>query len=126
MAETRLHKVIVLHCNHAQELDDDSVHQALHDLRQLGCHLLNQSVLLAGINDDAHVLAALSQSLFTHGVVPYYLHILDKVKGAAHFDLPFDRVQVIYQQLQKLLPGYLLPRLVCEEPGKLSKTLLFV
>lgn len=98
--------------------------QVLNDLRQIGCHLLNQTVLLAGINDDAHILADLSQALFAYGVLPYYLHRLDKVEGAAHFDLPFTRVQSIYQQLQHLLPGYLLPRLVCEEPGKLSKTLL--
>jgi EF-P beta-lysylation protein EpmB len=120
---TRFNKVIVLHCNHAQELDE-SVHQVLNDLQQIGCHLLNQTVLLAGINDDAHVLADLSQALFAYGILPYYLHRLDKVEGAAHFDLPFTRVQSIYQQLQHLLPGYLVPRLVCEEPGKLSKTLL--
>ncbi|QMT61441.1 EF-P beta-lysylation protein EpmB [Legionella sp. PC997] len=120
---TRFKKVIVLHCNHAQELDD-SVGRVLRELQQIGCHLLNQTVLLAGINDEAHILANLSQTLFEYGVLPYYLHRLDKVKGAAHFDLPFEKVQAIYQQLQNLLPGYLLPRLVCEEPGKLSKTLL--
>ncbi|MDR3504135.1 MAG: EF-P beta-lysylation protein EpmB [Legionella sp.] len=124
LTTTRLKKVIVLHCNHPQELQDDVVGQVLHDLRQAGCHLLNQSVLLTGINDDAQVLASLSQSLFNHAVIPYYLHTLDKVKGAAHFDMPFTKAQVIYQQLQQLVPGYLLPRLVCEEPGKLSKTLL--
>jgi EF-P beta-lysylation protein EpmB len=123
LKNTQLNKVIVLHCNHAQELDD-SVRQVLHELRQSGCHLLNQTVLLAGINDDAHVLASLSQALFSYGVIPYYLHILDKVKGASHFDLPFEKTKVIYQQLQNQLPGYLLPRLVCEEPGKQSKTLL--
>lgn len=124
LTTTRLKKVMVLHCNHPQELQDDVVGQALHDLRQAGCHLLNQSVLLAGINDDAQILASLSQSLFNSAVIPYYLHTLDKVKGAAHFDMPFSKAQEIYQQLQQLVPGYLLPRLVCEEPGKLSKTLL--
>lgn len=124
LTTTRLKKVMVLHCNHPQELQDDAVGQALHDLRQAGCHLLNQSVLLAGINDDAQILASLSQSLFNSAVIPYYLHTLDKVKGAAHFDMPFSKAQEIYQQLQQLVPGYLLPRLVCEEPGKLSKTLL--
>jgi L-lysine 2,3-aminomutase len=123
LENTQLNKVMVLHCNHAQELDD-SVRQVLHGLRQSGCHLLNQTVLLAGINDNAHVLASLSQALFSYGVIPYYLHILDKVTGASHFDLSFDRVQVIYKQLQNQLPGYLLPRLVREEPGKQSKTLL--
>lgn len=123
MHTTRLRKVVVLHCNHAQELDD-SVKQVCTDLKKVGCHLLNQSVFLAGINDNAHVLADLSHSLFAYGVMPYYLHVLDKVNGAAHFDLPFSRVRAIYHQLQTLLPGYLLPRLAREEPGKASKTLL--
>jgi L-lysine 2,3-aminomutase len=118
-----LKKVIVLHCNHPQELDEH-VRQVCLDLQQSGCFLLNQSVLLTGINDDAMILAALSQSLFAYGVMPYYLHVLDKVKGAAHFDMSFSKAKVIYQQLQTLLPGYLLPRLAREEPGKLSKTLL--
>ncbi|ARB92321.1 EF-P beta-lysylation protein EpmB [Legionella longbeachae] len=123
LKKVKLNKVIVLHCNHAQELDD-SVRPVLHELRRIDCHLLNQTVLLAGINDNAHVLADLSQTLFSFGVLPYYLHVLDKVKGAAHFDLPFNTVKGIYQQLQNLLPGYMLPRLVREEPGKSSKTLL--
>lgn len=123
LKNTRFNKVIVLHCNHAQELDE-SVRHVLHDLQQIGCYLLNQAVLLAGINDDAQILADLSQTLFAYGVLPYYLHQLDKVKGATHFDLAFATIQSIYKQLQNLLPGYLLPRLVCEEPGKLSKTLL--
>ncbi|MGL5743469.1 MAG: EF-P beta-lysylation protein EpmB [Legionella sp.] len=123
LQKTRLNKVIVLHCNHAQELDE-SVKEVLHQLRKSDCHLLNQTVLLAGINDNAQVLADLSQKLFAHGVIPYYLHLLDKVQGATHFDLPLNSAQAIYQQLQTLLPGYLLPRLVREEPGKLSKTLI--
>jgi EF-P beta-lysylation protein EpmB len=123
LAATRLKKVIVIHCNHAQELDKH-VHQACLSLQQAGCHLLNQSVLLAGINDDASILATLSQALFSCGVMPYYLHVLDKVQGAAHFDLALARAQTIYSQLQERVPGYLLPRLVRDEPGKLSKTLL--
>lgn len=123
LAKSRLNKVIVLHCNHAQELDN-SVQKACHGLHQVGCHLLNQTVLLNGINDNAHTLAALSHALFAYGVLPYYLHVLDKVKGAAHFDISFISARAIYQQLQQLVPGYLLPRLACEEPGKLSKTLL--
>lgn len=120
---TRLQKVLVMHCNHPQELDD-SVQQACDQLRAVGCYLLNQSVLLAGINDNFEVLAALSHGLFTYGVTPYYLHVLDKVQGAAHFDVPLAQAQMIYQQLQAVLPGYLLPRLACEVPGQLSKTLL--
>lgn len=123
LAATRFRKVVVLHCNHPQELDEH-VRKACFDLQQAGCFLLNQAVLLRDINDNATTLAALSQSLFAYGVMPYYLHLLDKVKGASHFDLPFATAQSIYQQLQNLLPGYLLPRLAREEPGKSSKTLL--
>ncbi len=120
---TPLHKVIVLHCNHAQELDDTVLH-ACGALRQAGCHLLNQSVLLKGVNDSADVLAELSERLFSFGVLPYYLHLLDKVAGAAHFDIPEDTALSLYRQLQKQLPGYLLPRLAREEAGKPGKTLL--
>lgn len=123
LKKVKLNKVVVLHCNHAQELDD-SVRQVLRELRQIDCHLLNQAVLLAGINDDARILADLSHLLFSYGVLPYYLHVLDKVTGAAHFDLPYNKVRAIYQQLQHMLPGYLVPRLVREEAGKSSKTLL--
>lgn len=123
LTATRLRKVIVLHCNHAQELDD-RVFQTCGTLRQAGCHLLNQSVLLRGINDDASILAALSERLFTCGVLPYYLHLLDKVAGAAHFDLPEEVALSLYRQLQEQLPGYLVPRLAREEPGKGSKTIL--
>ncbi|KTD52839.1 EF-P beta-lysylation protein EpmB [Legionella quateirensis] len=123
LESTRLNKVIVLHCNHAQELDEN-VLKACTDLKKAGCLLLNQSVLLTGINDDPQLLAALSHALFSYGVLPYYLHVLDKVKGAAHFDMSISKAQTIYQQLQSLLPGYLLPRLAREEPGKLNKTLL--
>lgn len=123
LAAASLKKVFVLHCNHAQELDG-SVAVACAQLKQADCHLLNQSVLLFGVNDDAAVLAQLSQTLFAYGVLPYYLHVLDKVQGAAHFDMPFARAQNIYQQLQCLLPGYLVPRLAREEPGMRSKTLL--
>jgi L-lysine 2,3-aminomutase len=123
LASTRLHKVMVLHCNHAQELDQQ-VGTVCSQLRHNGCHLLNQSVLLAGINDDPRTLAILSHSLFAYGIIPYYLHVLDKVKGAAHFDVPLSRAKALYQQLQTLLPGYLVPRLAREEPGQLNKTLL--
>lgn len=120
---SKLNKVIVVHCNHPHELDA-AVAQACSQLRESGCYLLNQSVLLAEINNDARLLASLSHALFSYGVLPYYLHVLDKVQGAAHFDIPFSQVQTIYQQVQALLPGYLVPRLVREEPGKKSKTLL--
>lgn len=123
LAATTLQKVMVFHCNHAQELDEQ-VYMVCNDLKAAGCHLLNQSVLLAGVNDNAATLAQLSHSLFRYGVLPYYLHVLDKVAGAAHFDLSFSKTTDIYQQLQSMLPGYLVPRLVKEEPGKRHKTLL--
>lgn len=122
-AASRLHKVLVVHCNHAQELDLQ-VKNVCEQLKQSGCHLLCQSVLLAGINDEPEVLSNLSHALFAYGILPYYLHVLDKVKGAAHFDLSHERVKAIYARLQALLPGYLVPRLVREEPGKLHKTLI--
>ncbi|WP_028081340.1 EF-P beta-lysylation protein EpmB [Solimonas soli] len=118
---TRLQTVFVLHANHASELDD-AVRAALAPLRQRGIALLNQSVLLAGVNDDADTLAALSERLFACGVLPYYLHLLDRVQGAAHFDLPVQRAQELMRVLSSRLPGYLLPRLVREIAGRPSKT----
>ncbi|HHG8546376.1 TPA: EF-P beta-lysylation protein EpmB [Legionella pneumophila] len=123
LTNTRFKKVIVVHCNHPQELDE-SVLRACSDLKKAACYLLNQSVLLAGVNDDAGILSRLSHALFDYGIMPYYLHLLDKVKGSAHFDMPLPRAQSIYHQLQSLVPGYLLPRLVREEPGRSSKTML--
>lgn len=123
LASSRLQKVVVLHSNHANELDAQVAH-ACTKLREAGCHLLNQSVLLAGVNDRAETLAALSQRLFTCGVLPYYLHLLDKVQGAAHFEVSLADALAIFQQLQALLPGYLVPRLAREEAGKKHKTLI--
>lgn len=125
LADNRLQKVVVLHSNHPQELDA-SVADACSALRQIGCHLLNQSVLLAGINDDAQILVALSQRLFAIGVLPYYLHLLDKVQGAHHFDVPLGNALVIFKALQAQLPGYLVPRLAREEAGKKNKTLIML
>lgn len=115
--------VVVLHSNHPQELNA-AVEAVCRRLRHAGCHLLNQSVLLSGVNDCATTLATLSSRLFECGVLPYYLHLLDKVQGAAHFDLSIDRALTIFQQLQALLPGYLVPKLVREEGGKQQKTLI--
>jgi len=123
LSTTPLKTVMVLHSNHAQELDDQ-VLQACLALRQAGCLLLNQSVLLAGINDNAKTLVELSERLFTCGVLPYYLHVLDKVSGAAHFDVSIKKASEIFQAMQTLLPGYLVPRLAREEPGKQHKTLI--
>ncbi|WP_133128654.1 EF-P beta-lysylation protein EpmB [Legionella nagasakiensis] len=123
LASMSLRKVIVLHSNHPRELDE-RVAKACAALRHVDCHLLNQSVLLAGINNDPLILAALSERLLECGVMPYYLHLLDKVQGAAHFDVSLAEAKNIFQSLQTRLPGYLVPRLACEEAGKKSKSLI--
>ena len=87
--------------------------------------LLNQSVLLRGINADVTTLAELSKKLFAQGVLPYYLHLTDHVAGTEHFFIGDDEAREIYAQLQRLLPGYLLPKLVREQPGQASKTLMY-
>src|SRR5690606_13190324 len=101
---------------------DTEVGQALARLRRADITLLNQTVLLKGINDNANTLANLSERLFALGVLPYYLHLLDKVAGAAHFAIPLDQARVLHQQLRQQLPGYLVPKLVQELPGEASKT----
>lgn len=120
---TRLKKVIVLHCNHPNEINE-AVKEACYLLKMANCHLLNQSVLLKQINDCPKILAALSYQLFDCGVLPYYLHVLDKVSGTAHFDIPLSQSQSIYRSLQAQVPGYLLPKLAQEQAHKPSKTLL--
>lgn len=122
LAASRLRVVVVLHTNHVNELSA-SVERALLQLASV-CHLLNQSVLLAGVNNDAKTLVALSHRLFACGVLPYYLHVLDKVQGAAHFDVAIDEARLLFKQIQAMLPGYLVPRLACEEAGALHKTLI--
>ncbi len=118
-----LQPIMVIHANHPQEIDSQVV-SALIALRQRGVTLLNQTVLLAGINDDVDTLVELNESLFAVGVLPYYLHILDKVRGTAHFDMALAAAQNIHQGLLSKLPGYLVPRLVAEKPNNLSKTLM--
>lgn len=113
--------VIVIHCNHPQELDHE-VRQACRQLKSAGIELLNQSVLLKGINDSVPVLAELSETLFEFGVLPYYLHLLDKVRGSAHFDLDESSARALSASLRAVLPGYLVPSLVREEAGAASKT----
>ncbi len=120
---TRLQVVLVLHSNHAQEIDAE-VQQALGRLRGAGVTLLNQSVLLRGVNDDAVTLATLSKRLFDCGVLPYYLHLLDAVQGAALFAVPRERAMEIKAELAALLPGYLLPRFAVEEPHVPHKTVV--
>jgi EF-P beta-lysylation protein EpmB len=112
---------LVIHANHGNEIDSQ-VTQALSRLRQAGVVLLNQSVLLRGVNDRVEVLAELSEKLFAAGVLPYYLHQLDRVAGASHFEVE-DAVAIdLHRALRARLPGYLLPRLVREQAGADSKT----
>ena len=115
---------VVVHANHPAELDE-ATRGALRQLGTRCAALLNQSVLLAGINDDAAVLAALSTGLFEAGVLPYYLHQLDNVAGAAHFAVSDARALDLHSALAALLPGYLLPRLVRELAGATGKTPLY-
>lgn len=119
-----LHKVMVVHCNHPQEIDA-SVKQALSPLRALGITLLNQTVLLKGINDAHDTLVALSHALFDAGILPYYLHLLDKVQGAAHFDVPEQTAKQLMMEMMVRLPGYLVPKLVKEIGGAASKIAVF-
>jgi EF-P beta-lysylation protein EpmB len=117
------HTVMVIHANHANEIDA-SVRDALAKIKCAGVTLLNQSVLLRGVNDDAVALRHLSNTLFDAGVLPYYLHLLDRVAGTAHFDVPEVTARALIAALQHTLPGYLVPRLVREVPGAPSKVSL--
>lgn len=118
-----LQKVMVLHINHANEIDDEVI-AAVKKLSNAGVTLLNQSVLLHGVNDDARPLIELSERLFSIGILPYYLHLPDKVSGTAHFDVAEAIAIDIHTQMQAHLPGYLVPKLVREIPGENSKTLI--
>ncbi|EGV17241.1 EF-P beta-lysylation protein EpmB [Thiocapsa marina] len=116
-----LASVLVIHANHPSELGADAA-DALRRLRHADVTLLNQSVLLRGVNDAAQTLGALSERLFECGVLPYYLHQLDPVEGAAHFAVPDTQALQLGEALRDRLPGYLVPRLVRELPGRGAKT----
>ena len=113
--------VVVIHANHANEFDA-AVDTALAHLGRSGAVLLNQSVLLAGVNDSVEALVDLSERAFEAGVLPYYLHALDPVRGAAHFDVPDPVARTLVGAVRDRLPGFLVPRLVREVPGAASKT----
>ena len=121
LAGLRQQVVVVIHANHARELDE-TVLTALGRLRRTGATLLNQAVLLRGVNDSVEALAALSNRLFEGGVLPYYLHQLDRVAGTAHFEVPDARARALVEALAGVLPGYLVPRLVREVAGAPAKT----
>lgn len=121
LTKNRFRMIMVIHANHANELDD-LVKQRLQDYHAAGLILLNQSVLLKGVNDDAQTLIALSKRLIDCQVLPYYLHQLDKVSGASHFEVPDTHAIDLISDIREALPGYLVPRLVREVSGKRSKT----
>ena len=111
---------VVVHANHAREFDA-SVDAAMAALRGAGASILNQAVLLAGVNDSVDALADLCERGFDAGVLPYYLHQLDRVAGTAHFEVGDDRARALHAALVARLPGYLVPKLVREIPGDASK-----
>jgi EF-P beta-lysylation protein EpmB len=124
LGESRLVPIVVIHANHAAELDA-TVADALERLTRAGVMLLNQSVLLRGVNDSLTALSELSCRLIDLRVIPYYLHQLDRVRGAAHFEVPVERGRELVQQLRDTLPGYAVPTYVQEIAGEPSKQIQF-
>ncbi|KPJ95701.1 MAG: EF-P beta-lysylation protein EpmB [Gammaproteobacteria bacterium SG8_15] len=117
---SRFKTVMVLHINHANEIDSEVISAMVH-LKKAGITLLNQAVLLKGVNDSVEALKKLSHALFNAHILPYYLHQLDQVNGAAHFAVTDTRAMELLAALRQQLPGYLLPRLVREHAGASSK-----
>jgi EF-P beta-lysylation protein EpmB len=120
---TRLLTIVVVHANHAQELDD-SVAAALSRIADAGIQVLNQSVLLRGVNDSSEVLVELSRRLLECRVMPYYLHQMDRVASASHFEVPVEQGLRLVSEMRRLLPGYAVPRYVQERPGEPAKSAL--
>ena len=120
ITHTNLQTIMVIHCNHAREIDEP-VAAALAALRRRDIITLNQAVLLSGVNDSVESQLALSQRLFATGTLPYYLHLLDKVRGAAHFDVTEGTARMLMAELSARLPGYMVPKLVREIAGADSK-----
>lgn len=124
-AHSRFRFIHVIHTNHANEIDQ-AVAAAVSRLHATGAPVLNQTVLLKGINDSADSLAELSQKLVASGVIPYYLHLLDRVQGAHHFETDEKEAVRLMQNLQRRLPGYMVPKLVREEKGEPGKTVISI
>jgi EF-P beta-lysylation protein EpmB len=120
ITQTRLQTVMVVHCNHANEIDG-AVARSLATLGNHGITTLNQAVLLRGVNDNVGAQIGLSEALFAAGVLPYYLHLLDRVQGAAHFDVPEGEARALLDRVAAGLPGYLVPKLVREVAGAGAK-----
>lgn len=123
LATSRLQMILVTHINHPNEIDEPTAN-AMAKLKKHGVTLFNQSVLLRAINDDVATLSSLSNRLFDIGIIPYYLHVLDKIQGASHFLVTDQKAKALMNQLSKNLSGYLLPKLCREIGGEKSKTLL--
>lgn len=121
--QKRLQIVLVAHCNHPNEIDK-SVAKMSKKCQEFGINLFNQTVLLQGINDNDEVLTVLCEKLFAIGIIPYYLHLLDKVQGVRQFFVPKARARKIFRKLQGKLPGYLCPRLVQDGIGEQAKTII--
>ena len=123
LGNTRLKPTFVLHINHANEISTE-LSQGVDQLNKAGIKVLNQSVLLRGINDSMQELVDLSEKLFDAGIMPYYLHMLDPVQGASHFDVSKNQAVEIFSQIQAELPGFLVPKLVQERAGESAKSLI--
>lgn len=123
LESTRLQVFFIIHCNHPRELDDDIL-AALKKIQKLGCQVLCQSVLLKDINDNVDTLRALYEKLVDAGIIPYYLHQLDRVEGAKHFEVPIETGIALIEKLRAFLPGYGVPSFVAEIPHEPSKTTL--
>ncbi|MCK4608675.1 MAG: EF-P beta-lysylation protein EpmB [Gammaproteobacteria bacterium] len=124
LKNSKLQPIVVIHCNHPQEIDA-KVKAAMLRLHCAGITLFNQTVLLKGINDAAETLINLSKQLFSMKVLPYYIHLLDKVEGAAHFAIKKDRALALMQEITARLPGFLVPKLVYEKSGEAAKTRIY-
>ena len=120
-SQSRLQILLVTHVNHANEIDSEFC-DAMTRLKRANVTLLNQGVLLRGVNDNADTLANLSNALFDAGIMPYYLHVLDRVQGAAHFMVPDDEARLIMRELMTKVSGYMVPKLTREIGGEPSKT----
>jgi len=123
LLKSTLNIVLVTHSNHPQEINEE-VAEYFKLLQNTKIVLLNQTVLLKNINDSAEILAELSKKLLSIKILPYYLHILDKVTGTKHFAIKLKTAKKIYAELQEKLPGYLVPKLVTEQPGAKHKIII--
>lgn len=121
ISKSRLDIIMVWHINHANEMDEELASAAF-KLKQAGVTLLNQGVLLKGINDTVEAQVDLSETVFDAGILPYYMFTLDPVEGAAHFDINIEEAQRLMGKVAAELPGYLVPKLAKEIPGKTAKS----